>query len=281
MPCKNELEREARIILQTMLKKKHMIKKLPMGEVALYRQSVDQWVFVKKLPEIIVEHMHKNKWLKLADKIYLHTDKGQNWLAEFIYFLDLTGKPDPQTRSEPLDNVLKQGISLNRTAKVLAKNDDDYAPILKLYNRQRHMQHKYLNDIHVQAGQRLFENFVSSNLQPNVTMNWEKLSSAPQPHYTGAKDAGFGERLYIARKQLYEALKHVGEDFAVILVEVCLFGNGLEASEKSLGWPARSGKLLLTMALDKLAEYFKLDFAQKPNRKYLAWAAHDLEKGFA
>ncbi|MGL1922066.1 MAG: DUF6456 domain-containing protein [Hyphomicrobiales bacterium] len=276
MLCKNEFEREARIILQLMIKKKHVIKKLPFEQMALYRQSTQQLVFVKKLPAAIVKNMANHKWLKLFDLIYNYTEVGQKWLAEFIYFINLEENSHTDNMAEGEGENLKLASLPRRRSQTVLESGGDYSPIYKLYNRQRNIRHKYLNETHLQAGQQLFDKFVNANLQPNITMNWEKLASAPQPHYTGVKDTGLGESLYLARKQLYEALEYVGEDFAAILVEVCLFGNGLEATEKALAWPARSGKLLLTMALDRLAQYYKIDVKQKPKSMYLAWAAHDV-----
>lgn len=279
MPCKKELEREARIILQIMLKKPHLIKKLPLGEVALYKNKTTQLVFVRKIPQILIEYMNKNKWLKLKDGTYKHTEAGRVWVSEFIYFLDL----DKQANKlrQQVDNHSPQSSIQEKTLKQVPNMalclDDEASPILKLFNRQRNVAHRYLNEIHLQAGQKLFKLFVSANLQPHITMDWDRLKSVPQNHYMGSKDSGFSEQAYIARRQLYESLAHVGEEFSTILVEICLFGNGLEATEKAMHWPARSGKLLLTMALDRLAEYYQLNLDNKPSNKYLAWMKNDLE----
>ena len=35
-------------------------------------------------------------------------------------------------------------------------------------------------------------------------------------------------------------------------------GEALPSSEKALGWPARAGRLVLTLALDRLADYYGL-----------------------
>ncbi|WP_255266854.1 DUF6456 domain-containing protein, partial [Sphingomonas adhaesiva] len=35
-------------------------------------------------------------------------------------------------------------------------------------------------------------------------------------------------------------------------------GEGLPASERALGWPTRSGRLVLTLALDRVADHYRL-----------------------
>jgi hypothetical protein len=35
-------------------------------------------------------------------------------------------------------------------------------------------------------------------------------------------------------------------------------GEGLRAAEGALGWPARAGKLVLVIALDRLADHYRL-----------------------
>lgn len=249
-----------------------------MGELALYKVQENTNLFVKKLPPKLIEFMFEHKWLKLNDKIYAATDLGRNWVSEFIYFLDL--KPENEVHSEVDKNRISgrqevNNLAISMSHAVVQTFDQEYSPIIKLYNRQRNIAHKYLTDIHLQAGQKLFETFITANLQPNVTMNWENLQSVRQSHYTGGKQATYSETVYSARRQLYASLLHVGEEFAAILVEICLFGNGLEATEKAMNWPARSGKLLLTMALDRLAEHFQIIPSEPKIGRYLAWALPD------
>ena len=45
-----------------------------------------------------------------------------------------------------------------------------------------------------------------------------------------------------------------GNDFPLIDAR----GLDLPAAEKALGWPARAGRLVLTLALDRLADHYRL-----------------------
>jgi len=41
-----------------------------------------------------------------------------------------------------------------------------------------------------------------------------------------------------------------------IALKVCCYLNGLEKAEKRLGWSARSGKVVLRIALQRLANHY-------------------------
>ena len=43
-----------------------------------------------------------------------------------------------------------------------------------------------------------------------------------------------------------------------ILWRVVCAGEGMRDAETALGWPARAGKVVLTLALDRLAGYYRM-----------------------
>jgi hypothetical protein len=43
-----------------------------------------------------------------------------------------------------------------------------------------------------------------------------------------------------------------------VLWRIVCAGEGLAAAEKALGWPSRAGKLVLGLALDRLADHYQL-----------------------
>ena len=59
-----------------------------------------------------------------------------------------------------------------------------------------------------------------------------------------------------ARERVCRALAAVGPDLAGVLIDVCCHLKGLEASEKASGWPQRSGKIILQIALRQLARHY-------------------------
>ena len=61
-----------------------------------------------------------------------------------------------------------------------------------------------------------------------------------------------------AKRRFGEAVTAVGGGLSDILWRVVCSGEGLETAERALGWPQRAGKVVLLLALDRLAEHYQL-----------------------
>lgn len=59
-----------------------------------------------------------------------------------------------------------------------------------------------------------------------------------------------------AQKRLAQALAYIGPGLADMAVEVCCYESGLEVTEKKYALPRRSAKLMLKLALMRLAVYY-------------------------
>ncbi|MDQ2878683.1 MAG: DUF6456 domain-containing protein [Pseudomonadota bacterium] len=105
-----------------------------------------------------------------------------------------------------------------------------------------------------EAGERLRADYETASLGPRVTMRWE-----------GARvDGGGGDQLdptlaqISAKRRFDAAIDAAGRGLNDVLWRVVCAGEGLPAAERGLGWPARSGKLVLGFALDRLADHYRL-----------------------
>ena len=65
-----------------------------------------------------------------------------------------------------------------------------------------------------------------------------------------------GRTTLIRRRRLADALAKLAEPLRRVVERVCLYEEGLEALERSEGWPARSAKLALKLGLAQLAADF-------------------------
>lgn len=112
----------------------------------------------------------------------------------------------------------------------------------------------HLTDRQFTAGERLRADYERAQLGPSVTMRWDAVRIA------GTADRGLtaGERQLAARARFDAAIAHAGSGLSDILWRVACAGEGLPAAEKALDWPARSGKLVLRIALDRIAEYYRI-----------------------
>ena len=59
-------------------------------------------------------------------------------------------------------------------------------------------------------------------------------------------------------RRFHAAIDHAGPGPCDILWRVVCSGEGMRDAETALGWPARAGKLVLTLALDRVADYYRI-----------------------
>ncbi|WP_232823085.1 DUF6456 domain-containing protein [Oceanibium sediminis] len=115
----------------------------------------------------------------------------------------------------------------------------------------------YLSPDLVEAGERLREDFEIAQMGPRITQNWEAFLTPKQsPKAPGG--AGAAEGPQAARDRVAAAMKTLGPGLSDVAFRVCCFLEGLETAEKRLGWSARSGKVVLRIALQRLAMHYKI-----------------------
>ena len=61
-----------------------------------------------------------------------------------------------------------------------------------------------------------------------------------------------------AKRRFDSAIKEAGPGLADILWRIVCAGEGMREAETALGWPARAGKLVLGIALDRVAEFYRI-----------------------
>jgi len=105
------------------------------------------------------------------------------------------------------------------------------------------------------AGEALRADYERSQLAPSVTMRWDPV----RVKSTGA-DSGLtpGEKQIAARARFDGAMAAAGKGLEDILWRVVCACEALPEAEKSLGWPVRSGKLVLRIALERVADFYRI-----------------------
>mgnify|MGYP006150013233 FL=1 len=67
-----------------------------------------------------------------------------------------------------------------------------------------------------------------------------------------------GERQIAAKARFDGALAAAGKGLQDVLWRVVCAGETLPDAERALAWPARSGKLVLRLALDRVADFYRI-----------------------
>ncbi len=108
----------------------------------------------------------------------------------------------------------------------------------------------------VAAGERLREDFELAQIGPRVAQNWERfLTGGDRGQYR--PDAGHGGGSDRARDRVALALRDLGPGLGDMVLRCCCFLEGLETAERRLGWSARSGKIVLRIALMRLKRHYE------------------------
>ncbi|MHA6334006.1 DUF6456 domain-containing protein [Qipengyuania sp. CAU 1752] len=112
----------------------------------------------------------------------------------------------------------------------------------------------HLDDRLLDAGERLRADYERAQVSPSMTMRWEPV------RVKGGPDAGLSptERQLAAKARFDGALDHAGSGLSDVLWRVVCACESLPDAEKALRWPARSGKLVLKLALDRVADFYRI-----------------------
>lgn len=104
------------------------------------------------------------------------------------------------------------------------------------------------------AGEQLRRDWERAQLAPGVTMRWDLAPSArggpSQPDPRAAQ--------IDAKRRFDAAVESAGPGLSDILWRIVCAGEGMRDAETALGWPARAGKVVLTLALDRVANYYRI-----------------------
>lgn len=122
------------------------------------------------------------------------------------------------------------------------------SPITWLHSRG------HLSDRLFAAGEALRSDYERAQLSANVTMRWDPV----RVKTTGDVGLSAAEKQLAAKQRFDGALAEAGKGLQDILWRVVCAGEGLPTAEKTLGWPARSGKLVLKLALDRVADFYRI-----------------------
>lgn len=136
------------------------------------------------------------------------------------------------------------------------------SPIQLLGRRRDKDGNVFLNAQLVEVAERLREDFELAQMGPRITQNWEKfLTGGDRGGFRS--DNGIPEGPRHARDRVAAALRDLGPGLGDIALRVCCHLEGVEAAEKRMGWAARSGKVVLRIALERLRRHYLETYSER------------------
>ena len=134
--------------------------------------------------------------------------------------------------------------------------NESESPLAWLARRKGVDGKPFLAPAQIDAGERFRCDVEQAQLLQRVTANWDASTTA---HRRAAGAGLVATDIAIdARKRLADAYDALGSELGDLLTDVCGYLKGLETIERERGWPARSGKVALRIALDRLAAHYGL-----------------------
>ncbi len=107
------------------------------------------------------------------------------------------------------------------------------------------------------AGEQLRADWERAQMAPSVTMRWDASPAARGAQ--GSPEPLDPTTAQIAAKRRFEAAAEAaGPGLSDILWRIVCAGEGMREAEQALGWPARAGRLVLALALDRLAAFYRI-----------------------
>ena len=164
-------------------------------------------------------------------------DARRRLLRECIIEGEIVGRPArPTTAKRP-----RRSVTVN-----LAES-----PLGWLYARG-HLSRRQFD-----AGEKLRQDWERGQLSARVTMAWD---AAPVSRIRGGGTASpdLAPAQIDARRRFQAAINAAGPGLADILWRIVCSGEGMRDAETALGWPARAGKVVLTIALDRVGDYYRM-----------------------
>lgn len=138
---------------------------------------------------------------------------------------------------------------------VLARMPLQESPVMGLSRRKDRDGVPFLNRTMIRAAERLREDYelaqVASHRDRQAPTDWQGILRAIDAHSPIEKTGND------ASQQVNVALTFLGPGLSEVALRCCCLLEGLETTEKHLGWAARSGKVVLRIALQRLVLHYE------------------------
>jgi hypothetical protein len=153
--------------------------------------------------------------------------------------------------------------------------NESESPLAWLARRKDAGGKPMINAAQFAAGERLRSDFTCAGMTPRIGANL--TSPVAHGRRGGGSNEHFSDVVIAAKERLNLALDAAGPEFSGLLLDVCCFLKGLETVERERGWPRRTSKVVLGLALDRLARHYGIvtKISGKSRAPMRSWQAED------
>lgn len=254
-----EVAREARRIFRYLAESNARLSAVSVDWFALHHGARMERR-VQKVSANIVDRFLRNGWLTRGEQrgTYVLTDAGRGWLAR----AECTdGDPFQAQHQLRTVEIVKDAEGVARAVEVNQAED----PLGWLLHRRVVTRDQY------EAGERLRRDYTLAQLAPRLGMDL----SAPVV-LKSRRPASMVPDVAIAAGQRFRAaMRALGPGLSDLAFDICCALKGLEDAEGVRGWPRRSAKVVLSLALDRLAAHYGLAMTAPSRGIVRSWSIDD------
>jgi hypothetical protein len=247
----NEFAAAARRVLRRLALGAAWLEPLADGDYALRMRGKPMGT---RVAASLVGEMRKRGWLSAraeAPGSFVLSDAGEGW------FIRMQNVSDPFAAQHQLR--ARRLMATPEGEKTVLVNDGEST--LGWLKKRR-----IVDAVQYDAGERLRRDFTLAGLSPRMGIDWEApvvLSSRVN------RGIVISDMALAAKQRFAAAMRSVGPGLSDLLFDICCHLTGLEDAERAKGWPRRSAKVVLQIALDRLAMHYGM---RAPSRgKVRAW----------
>lgn len=264
-----DLEREARKFLRRLCEPDAFLLIVEgMDKAGIFCGSNEHRRPIAMFPVEIAAGFFKQDWIKVAKRggrsvRYLISDVGRSALRRMLAADEserrgaAAGFADGPTAFQGQHQIAGERVFADPEsdkAEVVTVNIAE-SPIGWLTRRRGADGKSHLTPEEVEAAERLRGDFEAAQMGPSITQDWQRFLTVGCESGT-APGSGEGGGASAARDRVVEALAVLGPGLADVAMRTCCFLEGLEACERRMGWNPRSAKVVLKIALQRLALHY-------------------------
>lgn len=192
-------------------------------------------------------------------KRYRITEDGRSNLPKLVAARDARAASVDEKGTNPCPLMLPDRRSRDRS---VSTGPGFESPLVALARRRGPDGKPFLSNDFIAAGDRLHEDYAVAGFCKSDLLGWDRPETL-QPLYD--RTSLLNDRLRReASARTLDAVRDLGPGLSEVVLRCCCLREGLEATEKRLGWSARSGKVVLRIALQRLSLFYARTRAQKP-----------------
>jgi hypothetical protein len=260
-PTEQEILREARRVFRRLADAKAKLALLPGGSWSVVQRGDAQSGRIRVRAEM-VNAFRARGWLDPQGEALVLNGAGRSWAIAEVAGMNLFTAQHQRLGHRIVHDE-------DGDERVVIANEAE-SPLGWLKSRGG------IDAVQFEAGERLRRDYTLAQLEPRLCIDL----SAPVVLGSGPVKAGFISDTALAAKQRFaRALSAVGPGLSDLLFDVCCALKGLETAESGRKWPRRSGKVVLGLALDRLAAHYSI--AAPSHSRLRSWSADYLEPAHA